>query len=172
MHLKNKLTLLFVISFSLNIFSYSEGFASNGDVQIAYRDYGPVDGEPILLVTGLGAQLTLWPEFLIKDLQANNLRPIAYDNRDVGLSSRFKSKPSQLINYVKYFLFIPISSEYSIEDMASDGIAVLDELKIDKAHIFGMSMGGMISQILVANFPNRAGNFYANFFHRINTKSF
>ena len=159
MHLKNKLTLLFLIGFSLNIFSYSEGFASNGDVQIAYRDYGPVDGEPILLVTGLGAQLTLWPEFLIKDLQANNFRPIAYDNRDVGLSSRFKSKPSQLINYIKYFLFIPIRSEYSIEDMASDGIAVLDELKVDKAHIFGMSMGGMISQILVANFPNRAKTF-------------
>ena len=159
MHLKNKLTLLFVICFSLNIFSYSEGFASNGDVQIAYRDYGPAEGEPILLVTGLGAQLTLWPEFLIKDLQANNFRPIAYDNRDVGLSSRFTSKPSQLINYVKYFLFIPIRSEYSIEDMASDGIAVLDELKVEKAHIFGMSMGGMISQILVANFPSRAKTF-------------
>ena len=118
------------------------------------------------MVTGLGAQLTLWPEFLIKDLQANNFRPIAYDNRDVGLSSRFKSKPSQLINYLKYFLFIPIRSEYSIEDMASDGIAVLDELKLDKAHIFGMSMGGMISQILVANFPNRVEDFYTNFFHR------
>jgi len=85
MHLKHKLTLFFLIGLSLNIFSYSEGFASNGDVQIAYRDYGPAEGEPILLVTGLGAQLTLWPEFLIKDLQANNFRPIAYDNRDVGL---------------------------------------------------------------------------------------
>jgi hypothetical protein len=59
MHLKHKLTSLFVICFSLNIFSYSEDFTSNGDVQIAYRDYGPAEGEPILLVTGLGAQLTL-----------------------------------------------------------------------------------------------------------------
>ena len=159
MLLKNKLILIFILSFSLNSFSYTEGFALNGEVQIAYRDYGPIEGEPILLVTGLGAQLTLWPEFLIKDLQANNLRPIAYDNRDVGLSSRFTSKPSQLINYIKFFLFIPISSEYSIEDMASDGIAVLDELKIEQAHIFGMSMGGMISQILVANFPSRAKTF-------------
>ena len=59
MHLKNRLILLFVISFSLNIFSYSEGFASNGDVQIAYRDYGPVDGEPILLVTLSNISLSL-----------------------------------------------------------------------------------------------------------------
>ena len=121
MLLKNKLILIFILSFSLNSFSYSEGFALNGEVQIAYRDYGPIDGEPILLVTGLGAQLTLWPEFLIKDLQANNLRPIAYDNRDVGLSSRFTSKPSQLINYIKFFLFIPISSEYSIEALKQYG---------------------------------------------------
>ena len=111
------------------------------------------------MVTGLGAQLTLWPDFLIKDLQAHNFRPIAFDNRDVGLSSRFKSKPSQLINYVKFFLFLPINSEYSIEDMADDGVAVLDTLEIDQAHILGMSMGGMLAQVLVANHPDRAKSF-------------
>ena len=131
----------------------------NNSINIAYRDYGPVNAMPILLVTGLGAQLTLWPEFLIKDLQANNFRPIVFDNRDVGLSTRFTSKPSQTLNYLKYFMFIPINSEYTIQDMASDGIAVLDHLNIDDAHILGMSMGGMIAQVLVAQHPERAKSF-------------
>ena len=112
-----------------------------------------------MLVTGLGAQLTLWPDFLIDELQANNFRPIVYDNRDVGLSTRFSSEPSQFLNYLKYFLFIPINPEYSIADMASDGISVLDELKIDQSHILGMSMGGMISQVMVANYPSRVKSF-------------
>ena len=54
-------------------------------------------------MTGLGAQLTLWPDFLINDLQENNFRPIVFDNRDVGLSSRFSSKPSLTLNYLNIF---------------------------------------------------------------------
>ena len=148
-----------LLLFCIHVSSFEEGFAKNKSINIAYRDYGPVSATPILLVTGLGAQLTLWPEFLIKDLQENNFRPIVFDNRDVGLSTRFSSEPSQTLNYIKYFLFIPINSEYTIEDMASDGIAVLDHLEIDSAHILGMSMGGMISQVLVAQHPLRAKSF-------------
>ena len=148
-----------LLLFCIHVSSFEEGFAKNKSINIAYRDYGPVNATPILLVTGLGAQLTLWPEFLIKDLQENNFRPIVFDNRDVGLSTRFSSEPSQTLNYIKYFLFIPINSEYTIEDMASDGIAVLDHLEIDSAHILGMSMGGMISQVLVAQHPLRAKSF-------------
>ncbi len=148
-----------LLLFCIHVSSFEEGFAKNKLINIAYRDYGPINATPILLVTGLGAQLTLWPEFLIKDLQENNFRPIVFDNRDVGLSTRFSSEPSQTLNYIKYFLFIPINSEYTIEDMASDGIAVLDHLEIDSAHILGMSMGGMISQVLVAQHPLRAKSF-------------
>ena len=148
-----------LLLFCIHVSSFEEGFAKNKSINIAYRDYGPINATPILLVTGLGAQLTLWPEFLIKDLQENNFRPIVFDNRDVGLSTRFSSQPSQTLNYVKYFLFIPINSEYTIEDMASDGIAVLDHLDIDSAHILGMSMGGMISQVLVAQHPQRTKSF-------------
>ena len=155
----NKLPILLVFVFCSSVFSYQEGVAKNDVVEIAYRDYGPIDGRPILLITGLGAQLTLWPQFLIEDLQANNFRPIVFDNRDVGLSTRFSSQPSQVINYLKYFLFLPINSEYTIEDMAADGLAVLDHLKIDSAHILGMSMGGMISQVLVAQNQNRVKSF-------------
>ena len=159
MHLKNKILLFLIFIISFTLFSYEEGFAKNDLINIAYRDYGPNEGKPILLVTGLGAQLTLWPKFLIQDLQENNFRPIVFDNRDVGLSTRFSSQPSQTLNYLKYFLFIPINSEYTIEDMASDGIAVLDHLNIESAHILGMSMGGMISQVLVASYPERAQSF-------------
>ena len=155
----NKYLFFLLLIFCIHVSSFEEGFAKNQSINIAYRDYGPINATPILLVTGLGAQLTLWPEFLIKDLQENNFRPIVYDNRDVGLSTRFSSQPSQTLNYLKYFMFIPINSEYTIEDMASDGIAVLDKLNIDSAHILGMSMGGMISQVLVAHHPERAKSF-------------
>jgi pimeloyl-ACP methyl ester carboxylesterase len=157
MHHRKLLFLLLI--FCIHVSSFEEGFAKNQSINIAFRDYGPINATPILLVTGLGAQLTLWPEFLIKDLQENNFRPIVFDNRDVGLSTRFSSQPSQTLNYIKYFLFIPINSEYTIEDMASDGIAVLDHLDIDSAHILGMSMGGMISQVLVAQHPQRTKSF-------------
>ena len=157
--MRYKSLFLLLLTFCINVFSFDEGFAKNHSINIAYRDYGPINATPILLVTGLGAQLTLWPEFLINDLQENNFRPIVFDNRDVGLSTRFSSQPSQTLNYLKYFMFIPINSEYTIEDMASDGIAVLDHLEIGSAHILGMSMGGMISQVLVAQYPQRAKSF-------------
>ena len=157
--MRYKSLFLLLLTFCINVFSFDEGFAKNNSINIAYRDYGPINATPILLVTGLGAQLTLWPEFLINNLQENNFRPIVFDNRDVGLSTRFSSQPSQTLNYLKYFMFIPINSEYTIEDMASDGIAVLDHLGIGSAHIMGMSMGGMISQVLVAKHPQRAKSF-------------
>ena len=157
--MRNKSIFFLILIFSIDLFSFDDGFATNQEIKIAYRDHGPKNGIPILLITGLGAQSTLWPEFLIRDLQKNNFRPIAFDNRDVGLSTRFTSKPSQTINYLKYFMFIPINSEYTIEDMASDGVAVLDHLNIDSAHILGMSMGGMISQVLVAKHPERVKSF-------------
>ena len=134
---------------------YDEGYAETDGVKIFYRDYGPKDADPILLVHGLGAQLVHWPEHLINFLLDNNLRPITFDNRDAGLSSRFKKKPSIVSGYLRYFFRLPIKSEYTLNDMAKDGIDVLDHLDISKAHILGTSMGGMISQIICAKYPNR-----------------
>ena len=134
---------------------YDEGYAETDGVKIFYRDYGPKDADPILLVHGLGAQLVHWPEHLINFLLDNNLRPITFDNRDAGLSSRFKKKPSIVLGYLRYFFRLPIKSEYTLNDMAKDGIDVLDHLDISKVHILGTSMGGMISQIICAKYPNR-----------------
>ena len=135
--------------------SYKEGYSENNGVKIFYRDYGPEEANPILLVHGLGAQLVHWPEHLIEFLIKNGLRPITFDNRDSGLSSRFSDKPSIVLGYLRYFFRFPIKPEYSLNDMARDGINLLNHLDIDKAHILGTSMGGMISQILCAKYPQR-----------------
>ena len=134
---------------------FEEGYATKNNLKIYYRDYGPADGIPVLLVMGLGGQLTFWPPYMIKFLQQSGYRPIAYDNRDMGLSSRFKSKPTFLTNILKYYFYFPIKSEYKLDDMAKDAVLLLDTLKIDKCHVIGMSMGGMISQILVSNHQER-----------------
>ena len=134
---------------------FEEGYAKKDNLEIYYRDYGPLDGIPVLLVMGLGGQLTFWPPYMIKRLQDSGYRPIAYDNRDMGFSTRFKSNPTFLSNYLKYYLNIPIKSEYKLDDMANDAVMLIDYLNIKKSHVIGMSMGGMISQILVANYPER-----------------
>ena len=138
-----------------NASGYVEGYAKDSNIKIYYRDYGPANGIPILLVMGLGGQLTFWPPYMIKFLQQKGYRPIAYDNRDMGLSSRFKSNPTFLANILKYYFYLPIKSEYKLDDMANDAVVLLDKLKISKCHAIGMSMGGMISQILVSNHQER-----------------
>ena len=138
---------------------YKEGLVEKNNVSIFYRDYGKTDQEPILLVHGLGAQLVHWSDDLIDLLIKNNYRPIVFDNRDAGLSSRFSSKPSMLSGYIRYYLRLPVQSEYDLNDMAKDAINLLDHLKIDKAHILGTSMGGMISQIICAKYPEKIKSF-------------
>ena len=163
-----KFILIFLFMFTnSNLFSFEEGTATNNGVSIYYRDYGPIDAEPILLVQGLGGQLINWPQHLIQFLIDNNFRPIVYDNRDTGLSSRIQSdkfdddKRTNTIvkSYIRYYLRLPIESEYTIDDMADDAISVLDELNIENAHILGISMGGMIAQIIAPNYSERTKTF-------------
>ena len=90
-------------------FGFEEGYATKDNLKIYYRDYGPADGTPVLLVMGLGGQLTFWPPYMIKFLQQSGYRPIAYDNRDMGLSSRFKSKPTFVTTVSYTHLTLPTS---------------------------------------------------------------
>ena len=162
-----KFLILIIMFTNSNLFSYEEGKALNKDVEIYYRDYGPIDAEPILLVQGLGGQLVNWPQHLIEFLIENNFRPIVFDNRDTGLSTRINSdsfsdeKRSNTIvrSYIRYYLRLPIESEYTIDDMANDAIAVLDELNISRAHVLGISMGGMIAQIVASTHSDRTKTF-------------
>lgn len=139
--------------------NYQEDYAEENGVKIAYRDYGPEGAEPILLVHGLGAQLVHWPAHLINFLIENNYRPITYDNRDAGLSSRFFGKPAFILDYLRYYFRLPMKSEYNLDDMSKDGISVMNKLSIDKAHILGTSMGGMIGQIICSLYPERIKSF-------------
>ena len=152
-----KTILFLLVILSMNSSAYDDGYAYNEDTKIFYVDYGPADASPILLVQGLGGQLTFWPPELVKMLQNNGFRPIVYDNRDVGLSQSFEQygRPNFLWNYFKWYTGLPMQSVYSLSDMAGDGIAILDKLQIEKSHILGISMGGMISQRMVYNHQNR-----------------
>ena len=138
---------------------YIEGLIENEGVKIFYREYGLKESEPILLVHGLGAQLVHWPPHLISFLVDHGYRVITFDNRDSGLSSRFKDKPSFGLGYLRYFFRLPIKTEYSLNDMAKDGINLLNHLQIKQSHILGTSMGGMISQILCSKYPDRVKSF-------------
>ena len=149
------------------LLSFEEGIAQQNDIEIYYRDYGPIDGDPILLVQGIGGQLINWPHHLIEFLIQNNFRPIVFDNRDTGLSSKIESdafdddnRGNTIIrSYIRYYLRLKIESDYTLDDMADDAISVLNTLNIDKAHILGISMGGMIAQIIASSYPERTKTF-------------
>ncbi len=125
---------------------------SNG-ITIEYEERG--SGEPLLMVMGLGGQLTDWPEGLI-DLLAERFRVITFDNRDIGLSTEFDWAPPSRWKVAMSLLFRrPVRAGYTINDMADDAAGLLDALGIESAHVVGMSMGGMIAQALTINHPTR-----------------
>ncbi len=135
---------------------------ANG-LTIEYETFGNPADPPILLIMGLGGQLVLWPEALCQALARGGYYVIRYDNRDVGLSSKIDSagKPDLTRAGIRVLLRLPVQSGYSLEDMAADAIGLLDALNISRAHIVGMSMGGMIAQILAAQYPARVRSFVA-----------
>lgn len=134
------------------------GHAISGDLKLYYEDMGDIDDPPVLLIMGLGAQLLLWRVAFCEKLVSQGLRVIRYDNRDVGLSSKTQRRSSGqplVTKLLRSWLGLPSRSAYKLEDMADDAAAVLDHLGIDRAHIVGASMGGMIAQIFAARFRER-----------------
>lgn len=113
-------------------------------------------GEPLLLIMGLGAQLTAWPVELVDGLAGRGFDVIRHDNRDIGLSSVCDwEPPSQIEAFLRKLFRRPIETGYVIDDMADDAAGVLDALSIESAHVVGVSMGGMISQALAIRHPHR-----------------
>ena len=127
------------------------------NIDIYYEENGPADGPVILLVMGLGAQMIAWPDEFIDGLVAKGHRVIHYDNRDVGLSQRMDGAktPNLVWTMLKARFGLPVRVPYTLTDMAADGIGLLDALGIDKAHVAGASMGGMIVQLMAANHRER-----------------
>jgi pimeloyl-ACP methyl ester carboxylesterase len=129
------------------------GTARSGDLDIYYEDMGDPNDPAVLLIMGLGSQLLLWRDGFCEKLVAEGLRVIRYDNRDVGLSSKTQRRHtggSLIPTMLKFWVGLPGKADYTLEDMADDAAAVLDHLGIDRAHIVGASMGGMIAQIFAA----------------------
>ena len=128
------------------------------DIEIHYEDLGNLDDPPVLLIMGLGAQLVLWHNEFCQKLLDRGYRVIRFDNRDVGLSSKLHGQRidgALVPRLLRSFLGLPCPSVYRLEDMADDAAALLDHLGIDRAHIVGASMGGMIAQIFAARHPQR-----------------
>ena len=126
---------------------------TNG-ITIEYQEQG--SGEPLLLVMGLGGQLTDWPQGLIDEFIERGFRVITYDNRDSGLSTEFTSIPPTRPELAKAMMLRRrLRAEYLISDMAADAVGLLDALGIESAHVVGMSMGGMIAQTIAIEHPAR-----------------
>jgi len=132
---------------------------ANG-LRIEVDDQGPRDAPVVLLVMGLGMQLTGWPEELVALLVSHGFRVVRFDNRDAGLSDGFDHAgvPSIAWNALRHALRLPVRSPYAIKDMAADAVGVLDALGIARAHVVGASLGGMISQHMAAHWPDRVAS--------------
>ncbi|MEM6537705.1 MAG: alpha/beta hydrolase [Pseudomonadota bacterium] len=130
---------------------------ANG-LDIEVETHGPENGPAVLLIMGLAAQLTFWPRDLVKHLADEGYRVIAFDNRDIGLTEKLHTKRAPKPTLFALLSRLPAGralAPYTLLDMAKDSAGVLDALGIDDAHVVGVSMGGMIGQILAATHPTR-----------------
>jgi pimeloyl-ACP methyl ester carboxylesterase len=106
---------------------------------------------------GLGMQLIAWPDDLVDGLVEQGFYVIRFDNRDSGLSDKFEhaGAPNLALAFLKTLVRWPLKSAYTLSDMAADAVGVLDALGVKKAHVVGASMGGMIAQLVAAEYPER-----------------
>ena len=132
-------------------------FVQSNGIRMAYQAFGDADAPTILLVAGLYNQLIRWPLEFCELLVARGFRVIRFDNRDIGLSDKMEGEvaPSFLRLALHSWFGLPVKVPYSLDDMAADTVGLLDALDIKAVHIVGMSMGGMISQLVAGLYPTR-----------------
>jgi pimeloyl-ACP methyl ester carboxylesterase len=132
--------------------SSSSHFAVNGAFRLAYNDLGPPDGDPLLMIMGLGVSRFWWPQGLIDCLQDHRFRPAVLDLRDSGESTHATRAPSA----GPYRTMLRRrQAVYSAEDLVDDAAAVLDALGWPAAHVLGLSFGGVVAQRLALRHPRR-----------------
>ena len=129
---------------------------ANG-LQLEYDTFGDPGNEPMLLIMGLGTQMTSWQPDFCNALAAHGHYVVRFDNRDVGLSTKFDGvrAPGRLRYLLNHLFHADLHPPYTLEDMAADAAGVLDALEIDAAHVVGASMGGMIAQLMTVGHPER-----------------
>lgn len=129
-----------------------------GEVELCYESMG--EGTPLLLIMGIGVQLVFWPEELCRALVERGFRVIRLDNRDVGQSSRMDhlGVPDVRRELLRWGLGLPVRAPYRLDAMADDAAGLLAALGVERAHVVGASMGGMIAQLLAIRHPTRVAS--------------
>jgi len=129
---------------------------ANG-IEIEYETFGEPANPAVLLIMGLAAQLTRWPLPLVEELARRGYFVIRYDNRDIGLSTKFDNAPMPALPTLIAAMMAGQKPDvpYTLNDMAADAVGLLDALDIERAHVMGASMGGMIAQLVAASYPDR-----------------
>lgn len=126
-------------------------------IELDYNVLGDPSATPLLLIMGLGMPAALWPDSLLQELVAQGFRVICFDNRDSGGSTRLAGLRggSVPVAIARALLRRKVRAPYNLDDMAADTVALLDALGIDRTHVVGASMGGMIAQVVAARYPER-----------------
>lgn len=125
------------------------------EIDLEYVTHGPRDGTAVLLLMGLSGSHILWPTALVEGLVEHGHRVIAFDHRDVGGSTVLDEAPVGLETVHEAFAGWPFDPPYRLEDLARDGLGLLDHLGVSRAHLLGTSMGGMVGQHLAFTWPER-----------------
>lgn len=127
------------------------------EIEIEYDSFGNSEAEAVLLISGLGTQMTRWSETFCRLLAEQGYRVIRFDNRDVGLSTHFDSASMPDLAAISDAVSVGETPNvpYTLFDMANDALGLLDSLMIKRAHVVGRSMGGMIAQLLASEHPER-----------------
>lgn len=132
-------------------------FVDANGISICYEEGG--NGEPLLLIMGLGGQLIDWSDGFVQTLIDRDFRVIRHDNRDAGLSTEFDWEPPSRAAVVASLLTRrQLDAQYTLAHMAADAIGLFDALDIDRAHVVGVSMGGMIAQTMAIQYPDRVAS--------------
>jgi pimeloyl-ACP methyl ester carboxylesterase len=129
---------------------------ANG-IEIEYDSFGPASGRPLLLIMGLGGQMIMWDEGFCEALAERGHYVVRFDNRDVGLSTKFghAGVPNVMELMMQTASGRAPSVPYTLDDMADDAAGLLDALGLETAHVCGASMGGMIAQTLAIRHGSR-----------------
>ena len=129
--------------------------AKVGDISLEYDTFGSSSDTPLLLIMGLGAQMIHWDEDFCQQLADTGLFVIRHDNRDVGLSTHMQGDFDMMALMADFLAGKTPDVPYTLDDMAADSVGLLDHLELEKAHVVGASMGGMIAQLVACNHPTR-----------------
>jgi len=131
----------------------AESFARVGEIEICYETFGDAGDPAILLIMGLGTQMVAWHDEFCAQLAGQGFFVIRHDNRDIGRSTHLDGAPTPTL--WQLLRRDPDAAAYTLAEMAGDSVGVLDHLGIERAHIVGASMGGMIAQTVAIRYPER-----------------